>query len=188
MIISSIVESTMEEMNLVRWYVMRDLKRSNAKLPAYKILTDLEFEVFTPMVWKLVHVRGKSVPKKVPFIPDLLFVHNSRAMLDPIVDKIATLQYRFLRDGHRTPMIIDEKEMERFINVVKTTENPQFYSSDDIKPNMVGKYVRIVGGLLNGYEGRLQKLQGSRVKRLFVELPNLLTVAVEVQPEFIQLI
>ena len=53
---------------------------------------------------------------------------------------------------------------------------------------MVGKYVRIVGGLLNGYKGRLMKLQGSRVKRLFVELPNLLTAAVEVQPEFIQII
>lgn len=40
---------------------------------------------------------------------------------------------------------------------------------------------------MNGYEGRLQKLQGSRIKRLFVELPNLLTAAVEVQPEFIQI-
>lgn len=53
---------------------------------------------------------------------------------------------------------------------------------------MVGKYVRIVGGLLDGYEGRLQKLQGSRVKRLFVELPGMLTAAVEVQPEFIQVV
>lgn len=178
----------MEDMNLVRWYVMRDLKRSNAKFPAYKILSDLKFEVFTPMVWKLVHVKGKSVPKKVPFIPDLLFVHNSRAMLDPIVDKITTLQYRFLRDGHRTPMVVEEREMERFITAVETTENPHFYAPDDIKPNMVGKYVRIVGGLLNGCEGRLQKLQGSRVKRLFIELPNLLIVAVEVRSEFIQII
>lgn len=53
---------------------------------------------------------------------------------------------------------------------------------------MIGKKVRIVGGPLNGYEGNLQKMQGSRVKRLFVELPNLLTAAVEVQPEFIQIV
>lgn len=53
---------------------------------------------------------------------------------------------------------------------------------------MIGKKVRIVGGPLNGYEGNLQKMQGSRVKRLFVELPNLLIAAVEVQPEFIQIV
>ncbi len=53
---------------------------------------------------------------------------------------------------------------------------------------MLGKQVRIIGGPLDGYEGRLQKLQGSRVKRLFVELPGLLTAAVEVEPEYIQLV
>ncbi len=42
--------------------------------------------------------------------------------------------------------------------------------------------------IIDGYEGCLQKMQGSRIKRLFVELPNLLTAAVEVQPEFIQLL
>jgi hypothetical protein len=29
------------------WYVMRDLKRANAKLPAYKQLLNEHFEVFT---------------------------------------------------------------------------------------------------------------------------------------------
>lgn len=31
------------------WFVMRDLKRSNAKQPAYKQLEDNGMEVFTPM-------------------------------------------------------------------------------------------------------------------------------------------
>ena len=51
---------------------------------------------------------------------------------------------------------------------------------------MIGRKVRIVGGPLDGYEGNLQKIQGAHVKRLFVELPNLLAAAVEVQPEYIQ--
>ena len=33
----------------MHWYVMRDLKRPNAKLPAYKQLSDEHIEVFTPM-------------------------------------------------------------------------------------------------------------------------------------------
>ena len=78
--------------------------------------------------------------------------------------------------------------MERFITAVEAMDNPVFYANEDIKPNMIGKYVRIIGGLLDGYEGRLQKLQGSRVKRLFVELPGMLTAAVEVEPEFIQVV
>ena len=53
---------------------------------------------------------------------------------------------------------------------------------------MIGKKVRIIGGPLNNYEGRLQKLQGSRIKRLFVELPGLFTASVEVQHEFIQVL
>jgi len=59
---------------------------------------------------------------------------------------------------------------------------------NEVTPNMIGRKVRIIGGPLNGYEGFLQKLQGSRVKRMFVELPNHITAAVEVEPEFIQFV
>ena len=48
--------------------------------------------------------------------------------------------------------------------------------------------VRIVGGPLDGYEGRLLSVRGSRVKRLLVDIPNLLVAGVEVQPEYIQVL
>ncbi len=171
-----------------RWFVMRDLKRSNAREPAYKMLRDMGFEIFTPMVWKLVSVKGKQTPAEVPFMQDLLFVHGLQKELDPIVERTNTLQYRFLRGGNCTPMTVRSADMERFITAVESAEEPRFYTPKEITPSMVGKKVRIIGGPLNGYEGRLQKLQGSRVKRMFVELSSLLTVAVEVQPEFIQIL
>lgn len=171
----------------LHWFVMRDLKRSNAKMPAYQMLGNMGIKVFTPMVWKVVVRHGKRIPQEVPFMQDLLFVHESYKVLSPIVERVGTLQFRFLRDGKRTPMTVRDADMDRFIKAVEAAENPCFYAPSDIKPSMVGKYVRIIGGLLNGYEGRLLKLQGSRIKRLFVELPNLLTAAVEVQPEFIQI-
>ena len=59
---------------------------------------------------------------------------------------------------------------------------------EELTPTMVGKKVRIIGGPLDSYEGRLQKMQGSQVKRLFVELPSLLAVSVEVNPEYIQFV
>ena len=175
-------------LSATNWFVMRDLKRRNAKCPAYQMLGDLGLEVFTPMVWKVVTREGKRVRQKVPFMQDLLFVHESRKVLDPIVERTDTLQYRFLRDGRRTPMTVREGDMERFMKAVETADRHYFYAPQEITPDMVGKRVRIVGGPLDGYEGNLQRLQGSHVKRLFVELPNLLTAAVEVQLEYMQIV
>ena len=55
----------------VRWFVMRDLKRTNAKLPAYKLLDGKKMEVFVPMKWHLVTRKGVRVREEVPFIQDL---------------------------------------------------------------------------------------------------------------------
>lgn len=171
-----------------QWFVMRDLKRNNAKLPAYKMLSEMKIEIFTPMKWKIVTKEKKRIPQKVPFMQDLLFVHVTRKVLDPIVERTSTLQYRYLRDGFRTPMTVRDTDMERFIRAVESADNPQFYAPKDILPSMIGKTVRIIGGPLNDYVGKLQKMQGSKVKRIFIELSNLLTASIEVQPEYIQIL
>lgn len=182
------MQSVKETTELRQWFVKRDLKRGNAKQPAYKLLGELKIRFFTPMVWKLRIRQGKRVRQQVPFMPDLLFVYDSRKVLDPLVEQIATLQYRFVKGGNHQPMTVRNADMERFIRAVDAMNNPCFYTPEEINPDMLGKKVRIVGGLLDGYEGCLQKMQGSRIKRLFVELPNLLTATVEVQPEFIQVL
>ena len=172
----------------LQWFVMRDLKRRNAKLPAYKLLESLGIKVFTPMVWKLVVRHGKRSREEVPFMQDLLFVHDTRQAVDPIVEKYGTVQYRYVRGGYKVPMTVREADMQRFIHAVESSENPRYYTPKEITPDMIGREVRIVGGPLDGYEGHLQKMQGVRVKRLFVEIPSILTASVEVQPEYIQLI
>ena len=133
-----------DEHDRLKWFVMRDLKRCNARLPAYRLFKELGIEAFTPMVWKLSVRHGKRCREKVPFMQDLLFVHDARP-----------------------------------------SESPRYYTPDEISSDMIGRKVRIIGGFLDGYEGYLQKLQGSRIRRLFIGLPNLLTASVEVQPEYI---
>lgn len=91
---------------------MRDLKRRNAKEPAYKQLQESGVKVFVPMKWQLVIRKGKKVREEVPFIQDLLFVCDSRQHLDPIVEKTRTLQYRWLRNTYREPMTVSDSEME----------------------------------------------------------------------------
>ena len=172
----------------IHWYVMRDLKRPNALLPAYKMLAEMGFEVFTPMKWKLTVRGGRRVRKEIPYMQDLLFVHSSRQDLDPVVLRTPTLQYRFVRNGYCVPMVVRNADMERFIHAVNNSESVRYYKPEEITSSMHGRQIRIVGGALDGYEGTLVTVRGSKVKRLLVELPNLLTVGVEVKPDYIQFV
>ena len=168
---------------------MRDLKRANAKLPAYMMLGDMGFEVFVPMKWQLAIRRGKRIREQVPFLRDLLFVHATRDKLDPIVDKTDTLQYRYIRGGkYRDPMKVGCKEMERFIQAVRWSENPVYYLPDEIPASMYGRKVCIIGGDLDGHEGTLLKVRGLHKKRILVELPHLLSASVDLEPEFVRFV
>ena len=101
---------------------MRDLKRANAKVPAYKLLEEMKMEVFVPMKWHLVTRKGMRIREEVPFIQDLLFVHETQNNLDAVVEKIPTLQYRWLRGTWREPMTVADTDMERFIRAVDATD------------------------------------------------------------------
>lgn len=173
----------------VHWYVMRDLKRRNAKTPAFKQFRDEHIEVFTPMKWSLKISNEKQIREKIPFIQDLLFVHASREIIDPIVERTPTIQYRYCKGaGYCNPMTVNDTDMERFIRAVEASDNPKYYLPEEITPEMCKREIRIIGGALDGCEGRLLTIRGSKVKRLLVKLPNFFSVGVEVNPEFIQLI
>lgn len=173
----------------LRWFVMRDLKRVNAVLPAYKLLSDLHFEVFTPMKWELKVEKGKRIHKEVPVIQDLLFVHAENNILDPVVKRNKTLQYRYVKGGaYCEPMTVREEDMRRFMKAVGSSDNPVYYRPEELTTAMCGRKIRIIGGPLDNFEGSLLTVRGSKVKRLLVELPDLLAVGVEVNPEYIQLI
>ena len=172
-----------------RWYVMRDLKRPNSKMPAYKQIEDLGVECFTPMEWVLITRLAKHIREKVPIIHDLLFIHDTKQHLDIVLQQIPTLQYRFQKGkGYQEPMIVPDHDMERFIQAVSTSENPQYYLPEELNSTFKGCQIRIIGGSMDGFQGQLLTVKGSKKKRILVELPGWLTVAVEVSPEFIELI
>lgn len=175
------------------WYVLRDLKRPNSKKPAYKELQespyDLQDKVFVPLVQR-VYTRGsKKVVMYVPFMTDLLFVHEERQVLDPIVQSINTLQYRYAKGcKQHDPMRVSHAEMSRFIEAVRKAEHVEYYSLEEVSPQLYGKRIRIIGGLLNGYEGRLLSKRGSKHKSLLIDLIGVMSAAIQVESEYIQLI
>lgn len=170
------------------WYALRDLSRSHSRNPAYRTLSDEGFEVFTPMTWRLFTDNGRRVSRRVPFLQDLLFVRETRGRLDAAVARIANLQYRFARGGYRLPITVPDKDMERFICAVTEADEPCYFRPDEITPEMLGCRVRVIGGGLDGYEGRLLSVRISKRRRLLVEIPTFLTAAVEVSPDLIEIL
>ena len=170
------------------WFVMRDLSRPNAKLPAYMKLDELGIRCYTPTVWRTMVRNGVRTSRKVPVIHDLLFVCETREVLDPVVAKMPTLQYRFLRRTWREPMTVRDEEMERFIGAAESSGAARYYTPEEITPEMRNRRIRIVGGQMNGYEGTLLTVRGSKKKRLLVEVPSLIAVSVEIEADFIELV
>jgi len=169
------------------WFVMRDLKRANAKLPAYKMLEDCGFEVFTPLKWHVTKTKGNIEKVLVPVISDLLFVKSTHEQLDPIVSKTPTLQYRYGKGNcFRNPMTVPVKEMECFIKIANSSLSPTYYLPEEITPDMIGKKIIVIGGTLDGCEGYLITVRGSKHKRILMGISGLLAVRAEVDSEYIR--
>lgn len=172
-----------------QWFVMRDLKRRNANTLAIHELANAGLEVFTPMVQMIMTIGGRRQRRDVPVIQDLLFVHEAKAVLDSYVEIYPTLQYRYqLGKTINEPMTVRLEEMDRFMFAVNNSETTLYYKPGELTREMYGRNVRIVGGVLDTFEGRLLSVRGMRKRRLLIELPNLITAAVEVRPEFIQIL
>lgn len=188
MTISAELESALHKEMTAEWYALRDLKRANAKLPGYILLSQAGFNVFTPMKWVIKEKQGKRQRVHIPAVSDLLFVKSSRQYLDPVINTTPTLQYRYAKGlGHCQPMTVRSADMERFIKAVTTDEATRYYMPQELTAAMIGRNIRVIGGPLDGYTGRLLALRGSRKRRLIVNLPGFLSAAVEVNPEYIQI-
>ncbi len=172
-----------------KWFVLRDLKRANSNSPAYKELKEMKFEVFTPMRWRITGHGGKKVRELVPFIQDLVFVHDTYERVDDVVNRIPTLQFRFGRGmGYREPMTVRTEDMDRFMTAVAHTEDPVYFAPGEITPDMYGRTVRIIGGFLDGFEGKLLKSRGSRMRTLLVEIPGHITMAVKIHADYVEIV
>lgn len=173
-----------------QWFVLRDLKRSNAKAPAYKVLPELGFETFTPMQWVVKdNPKGGKTRRHLPFIPSLLFARSLKSDLDAVVDRTETLQYRFVKGApQNTPMTVPADEMDRFIRAVTSSHDCTFYTPEEVTPDMIGRRVMIVGGPMDGLTGHLLKKRGSKKKRLILQLRDAIAASVEVAPEYIRIL
>ena len=146
--------------------------------------------LFVPLKQKIFTERGKRVVRFVPYMYDLIFVHKSKEELDPIVQAIELLQYRYLRGGRPYEALsVRHQEFERFRQAVLSSDNVEYYSYEEVSPQIYGKQIRLIGGQLNGFEGRLMSKRGSKQKRLLIDLKECnLSASIQVETDYIQLL
>ena len=108
----------------------------------------------------------------------------------PIVAQLPLLQYRYVRGGKQFEALrVSNAIMLRFIEAVNELDMVEYYSFDEVSPRLYGKHIRIIGGRLNGFEGRLMSKRGSKTKRLIIDLEECnLSAAIQVETDYIQLI
>lgn len=174
--------------DVARWYALRDLRRVSCNTLAYSKLGALGVSVFTPLHWITTMRGGRKIRREVPVVGDLLFAHGLKNEIARALEEVGSVQFRYKRGGRELPMTVRDADMNMFITATHGRDDARYYLPDEVTPDMYGRRVRITGGLLDGYEGYLLYVRGSRVKRLMVEIPGFLTAAVEVEPDYIQLL
>ena len=170
----------------VKWYVMRSLFRTELKTQAKLMAAGIE--VFVPTVERVVVLRGRKRRVITPVVSNLMFVHSDVETLQPFVESDARFQYIFVKGGKQNErMVVADEDMQRFIQVVENAEKPLYFNPAELNLEN-GARVRIIGGGMDGVNGTFMRVKGSRSRRLIVVLPDTLAVAVEVQPDLIEVI
>ena len=164
----------------VVWYVLRDLKRHNAKKPGHAYLNENNVEVFYPKRWEYAMVKGKRKRIQAPAVAGLLFAHSRKTRLSELLRMMPTLQFIYMRGGYLKLMTVRDAEMNNFIKAVEGAKEVIYHNADELNSISIGQTVKIAGGPLDGVEGRIVNVRGSHKKRIVVSIPNFIAAVVEV--------
>lgn len=153
-------------------------------------LSQRNFRYFIPKKTALRRVGRSERLTMVPAVPPYVFIYAAYDELDAFQKPLRLLLYsKTLHpvDGHTT-ITVGEHEMDDFIRVA--TQNEQrvrIHQADELDLRQ-GARVRICGGVLNGVEGVMMRLQGVRDRRLVVSVPGIMSVSTPVDRTYVQLL
>ena len=124
----------------------------------------------------------------VPLLPRMVFVRGRFSEVHRFQSIYSFIGFATLpKDGHRTPIVVPDPDMENFRIVAdKCRDDLTYYSPREMKM-LKGEYIRIIGGLFDGAVAKLVKVPGKRNRKLVVELPGIAEVATtSIEPQFVR--
>lgn len=177
----------MEEITAVRWFVMRAYKseqKAEEKLGGRDGLT-----YFIPKCYAVRVYHGVKSKRLVPAIPNLVFVRASRSQILDFKKRYNFLQFVMWKKSTGLEyVVVPDNQMDSFIKVASQyDENVNYYEPGEIDLQK-GTRVRIHGGQFDGVEGVFMQVRGKRNRRIVVMLEGIMAVAVEVDPDLVEVI
>lgn len=155
------------------WYALR--VTYNREFKVKQALDSLKIKNFLPMKYRIIMRGERKIKEKVSAINNLIFVYTSLNRLQELKDS-TTLPIRYIMNRENgQPVIIPENQMNNFIAVAGSTNEPVVYLKPDISNFIKGDLVRITGGLFEGTEGYFMRIKGDR--RVVVCLHGIAAVA-----------
>ena len=145
---------------------------------------------FIPKRYVIRNIQYRPRKVLVPLIPNMIFVHSTYARINSLQQNYSFMGFATcLKDGHRTPLVVPDGQMESFRKVAEHYEKELLYYKPEEVRLKRGEYIRIVGGEFDGVVGRLIRQRGRKSRRVVVEIPNLAAVATtDIEPEYIQIV
>ena len=176
------------EPEVPQWFAMsapysRELKVSEA-------LTAMRIEHYVPMHYEIIQKGAIKRKLLVPAIHNLIFVHARRSEIQAAKSGIAYLQYHTMPSGdRRIPIVVPDKQMSDFMRVCGFTgAGAKIFAPAELQIP-AGARVRIIGGELNGVEGRFVRLGGRRNRSLVIEIPFVASaVLATISPDLIEVL
>lgn len=161
----------------LQWFAMRATYKREIKAKEY--LEGKGLKVFVPMKTVVRSVRGIKRKLKEPAISSLIFVKAAKDELQRIKFGVEYLQYVTRKEGGKNmPIVVPDVQMEQFMGVVQDDNIEKTFFTPQQVNLEPGTRVRVHGGVLDGQEGVLLKVEGKRKKQFFIVLPDLVTVNV----------
>lgn len=168
------------------WFVMRSIFKTELRTKAK--LDEAGIRVFIPMSCHVKIVNGRKCKIQTPIIRNLLFVYSDEKTLAPFLAADSKFQYTYRRGGRENePLVVPDNQMEQFINAVEKSGHPLYFTPAELSVAK-GTKIRIIGGPFDGTVGLFMKVRGARTKRLVIEIPDAVAVAVDVNPDVIEVL
>ena len=161
------------------WYVLRVTYQR--EMAAKEKLNAIGIESFVPLQrTKKPGAGGRLVWKSEAAVHNYIFVHSTKEKIDKIKKEyIPWLRYAISpnREKGRCLMTVPEKQMQNFIAIAGNTEEQILFLNPDEVNLTKGERVRITGGVFEGAEGFLVKVESKRDKRVVVKIDGITAVA-----------
>ena len=147
-----------------------------------------ELDFYLPKHFVLRRYASGMKRVLVPLLPSMVFVRGRFSEVHRFQSIYSFIGFATLpKDGHRTPLVVPDSDMENFRIVAdKCRDDLTYYSPREMKMHK-GEYIRIIGGLFDGAVAKLVKVPGKRNRKLVVELPGIAEIATtSIEPQFVR--